>query len=48
MGVRRFRADTALPLVAALLDQRSVCGLGNLWVNELGADAGDDRQHPTG
>ena len=34
-AVRRLRAGGDLPLVAALLDQRRLCGLGNLWVNEL-------------
>ncbi len=34
-AVRRLRADPGLPLVSALLDQRRVAGLGNLWVNEL-------------
>ncbi len=31
----RLAADPARPLAAALLDQRNVAGLGNLWVNEL-------------
>lgn len=34
-AVRRLRARPDRPLVAALLDQRTVAGLGNLWVNEL-------------
>lgn len=34
-AVRRLYAGGDLPLVAALLDQRRLCGLGNLWVNEL-------------
>ena len=34
-AVRRLRARPELPLVSALLDQRSIAGLGNLWVNEL-------------
>lgn len=34
-AVRRLRATPSTPLVSALLDQRLVCGLGNLWVNEL-------------
>ncbi len=33
-AVRRMAADPARPLIAALLDQRLVAGLGNLWVNE--------------
>ncbi|MBR7744610.1 Fpg/Nei family DNA glycosylase [Phycicoccus sp. BSK3Z-2] len=32
---RRLRADPDVPLVSALLDQRRVAGLGNLWANEL-------------
>ena len=34
-AVRRFSADPARPLAAALLDQRLVAGWGNLWANEL-------------
>ncbi|WP_139982542.1 DNA-formamidopyrimidine glycosylase family protein [Nocardioides litoris] len=34
-AVRRLRAQPAVPFVSALLDQTKVCGLGNLWVNEL-------------
>jgi endonuclease VIII len=34
-AVRRLRADPARPLVSALLDQRLVSGLGNLWAVEL-------------
>lgn len=34
-AVRRLRADPAVPLVSALLDQTRIAGLGNLWVNEL-------------
>ncbi|MDQ3592828.1 MAG: Fpg/Nei family DNA glycosylase [Actinomycetota bacterium] len=34
-AVRRLGADPARALVAALLDQRLLAGLGNLWVNEL-------------
>jgi formamidopyrimidine-DNA glycosylase len=34
-AVRRLTADPQRPLVAALLDQRVVAGLGNLWANEL-------------
>lgn len=32
---RRLAAHPSRPLAAALLDQRTVAGLGNLWVNEL-------------
>jgi endonuclease VIII len=31
----RLRADPALPAVAALLDQRRVAGLGNMWAQEV-------------
>jgi NADH dehydrogenase/endonuclease-8 len=34
-AVRRIRSDPALALAAALLDQRRIAGLGNLWANEL-------------
>ncbi len=34
-AVRRLRRDPGRPLVAALLDQRNLAGLGNLWVNEV-------------
>ncbi len=34
-AVDRLGADPARPLVSALLDQRLLAGLGNLWVNEL-------------
>ncbi|CAN5884958.1 Fpg/Nei family DNA glycosylase [soil metagenome] len=34
-AVRRLGAQPTRPLVAALLDQRLLAGLGNLWVNEL-------------
>ncbi|GAA5143178.1 Fpg/Nei family DNA glycosylase [Nocardioides marinquilinus] len=34
-AARRLRADPGRPFVSALLDQRLVAGLGNLWVNEL-------------
>ena len=34
-GVRRLRAEPDRPLVEALLDQRGVAGLGNLWAVEL-------------
>ena len=32
-AVRRLSADPTVPLVSALLDQRLVAGLGNLWAN---------------
>jgi endonuclease VIII len=34
-AVRRVAGDPARPLAAALLDQRLMAGLGNLWANEL-------------
>lgn len=33
--LRRMAADPARPVVAVLLDQRVLAGLGNLWANEL-------------
>ena len=34
-AVRLLEKDPARPVAAALLDQRLLAGLGNLWVNEL-------------
>jgi endonuclease VIII len=34
-AARRLSADPSVPLVSALLDQRLMAGLGNLWANEL-------------
>ena len=34
-AVRRLRLRPERPVAAALLDQRNLAGLGNLWVNEL-------------
>ncbi len=34
-AVRRLSADSDRPLAAALLDQRNLAGIGNLWANEL-------------
>ncbi len=34
-AVRRLGADLDRPLAAALLDQRNIAGLGNLWANEI-------------
>jgi endonuclease VIII len=34
-AVRRLGQQPTRPLAAALLDQRTVAGLGNLWVNEV-------------
>lgn len=45
---RRLLADPATPLVSALLDQRRVAGLGNLWVNELAFLVGRSPWTPVG
>lgn len=45
---RRLSAQPARPLVAALLDQRNLAGLGNLWVNELAFLRGVYPWHPVG
>jgi endonuclease VIII len=34
-AVARLRTDPQRPLAAALLDQRNLAGLGNLWANEI-------------
>jgi endonuclease VIII len=34
-AVRRMRTDPDRPVVAALLDQRVMAGIGNLWANEI-------------
>jgi NADH dehydrogenase/endonuclease-8 len=34
-AIRRLGREPDRPIAAALLDQRNVAGLGNLWVNEL-------------
>ncbi len=34
-AVARLRADPALPVLVALLDQRRVAGLGNMWAQEI-------------
>jgi endonuclease-8 len=34
-AVERLGADPGRPLAAALLDQRNLAGLGNLWANEI-------------
>jgi formamidopyrimidine-DNA glycosylase len=34
-AVRRLGQEPTRPLAAALLDQRNLAGLGNLWVNEV-------------
>jgi endonuclease-8 len=35
VAVRRLEREPERPVAAALLDQRNLAGLGNLWVNEL-------------
>ncbi len=47
-AVRRLRDAAARPLVSALLDQRLICGLGNLWVNELAFLTGVSPWTPVG
>lgn len=47
-AVRRLTSDPARPLVSALLDQRAMAGLGNLWVNELAFLAGRSPWTPIG
>ena len=47
-AVRRLRARPQRPLVAALLDQTTMAGLGNLWVNELAFLTGVSPWTPVG
>ena len=47
-AVRRLRARPDRPLVSALLDQRAIAGLGNLWVNELAFLVGASPWTPIG
>ena len=47
-AVRRLGADPARPLAAALLDQRSMAGLGNLWANEIAFLTGVSPWTPVG
>ncbi len=47
-AVRRLSADPTLPLVSALLDQRLMAGLGNLWANELAFLTGVSPWTPVG
>lgn len=47
-AVRRLRATPATPFVSALLDQTLVCGLGNLWANELAFVTGVSPWTPIG
>jgi endonuclease-8 len=47
-AVRRFRAAPSVPLVTAMLDQRLMAGLGNLWANELSFLLGRSPWTPVG
>jgi endonuclease-8 len=47
-AVRRFEAQPDRPLVSAMLDQRTMAGLGNLWVNELSFLVGRSPWTPVG
>jgi len=47
-AVRRLVAHPTVPLVTALLDQRSMAGLGNLWANELAFLSGVSPWTPIG
>ena len=47
-AVRRLRAQPDRPVAAALLDQRNLAGLGNLWVNELCFLRGTSPWNPVG
>lgn len=44
---RLRRQDPGLPIAEALLDQRTVAGIGNLWKSEGCFDAGIDPWRPT-
>ena len=47
-AARRLRATPSTPFVSALLDQTRICGLGNLWVNELAFVTGVSPWTPIG
>ena len=47
-AVRRLRAEPNRPLVSALLDQRLMAGIGNLWVNVLAFLVGASPWTPIG
>jgi formamidopyrimidine-DNA glycosylase len=47
-AVRRLGRDPVRPIAAALLDQRLIAGLGNLWVNEICFLRGMSPWTPTG
>jgi formamidopyrimidine-DNA glycosylase len=47
-AVRRLDQDPRVPLVSALLDQRAMAGLGNLWANELAFLTGVSPWTPVG
>ncbi|WP_375484898.1 DNA-formamidopyrimidine glycosylase family protein [uncultured Jatrophihabitans sp.] len=48
VAVERLSSDPSRPLAAALLDQRLVAGLGNLWANELAFLRGHSPWTPIG
>ena len=47
-AVRRLAADPQAPLVSAMLEQRNLAGLGNLWANELSFLVGRSPWTPVG
>lgn len=47
-AARRLRSAAERPMVAALLDQRIIAGLGNLWVNEIAFLSGVHPRDPAG
>ncbi|WP_395243424.1 DNA-formamidopyrimidine glycosylase family protein [Agromyces sp. MMS24-K17] len=47
-AVRRVTADPAVPVAVALLDQRNLAGLGNVYANELCFLRGIRPQRPVG
>lgn len=47
-ALRRLVRDPQVPLVSALLDQRAMAGLGNLWANELAFLTGVSPWTPVG
>ena len=47
-ALRRLRADPGRPLIEALLDQRLLAGIGNLYANELCFLAGAHPRLPVG
>ncbi|MEP6462318.1 MAG: Fpg/Nei family DNA glycosylase, partial [Frankiaceae bacterium] len=47
-AVRRLRMQPARPIVEALLDQRNVAGIGNMWAGETCYLRGAHPWQPTG